>query len=448
MADSVNTCGGVKSGWWRASPSQLEEVSKTTQDNIMAGEKTDRQSVPSHLSQNSNNAESAFNKESSLKHVNQVTKTDLAHANKDESENESRDIEVARKSNSHLRYNSLSELIEQLKRENAASNAEQNASKEIEVSKCQSSGNESGKIEPQPAASDGPIARCPKPLQPGSYWYSKQFSSPDEKELPSTSTQEVRNVLAALTSNKKSHARKLEVTETDPQMKLEEISTDESSETSQSYSTDTITESSDDKLKSGDKSTTLEDALSVSKELGETELAKAGNIKEDNDPAISTSPDTEETLKTKDLNVESNNDKAINKGSLESTNDLDTRSLGSIDDLNEIKPNQFINGDDKIYEVENDKQLSEISSGEFVEDCLSSDCMSYEAIFRQYDPLETSSLKSDTSFGTDSPMNSPRKQPRIRHKSHSSISDGSLHSPSKPSPRRCRIAAKFEQPLN
>ena len=49
-----------------------------------------------------------------------------------------------------------------------------------------------------------PIALCPRPLQPGSYWFSK-YQSEKPAELPSTSPEDVRKVLASLSSQKVRH---------------------------------------------------------------------------------------------------------------------------------------------------------------------------------------------------------------------------------------------------
>ena len=388
----------------------------------------------------------------------------------------------AKPANVTVKVNSLSELIEKLKQENAESEKEQNsAPTKATTSNKQLERTEHEKQETSPGDNAEPIARCPTPLLPGSYWYAKQFGTSPEKELPSTSTQEVRNVLAALTSkvpSKTSQESKLDDTEAEPPLKSEEISADESSETSQSYSTDTLTEGSDDKLKSGDKSGTLEDARSDA-EVFEIQANSEVTIQSES-AEINTRGTFEDITNITEVNLHEMNDETNadmqnvdepNKGILEnsnqlsSKNELDTNNVGDTDDnLTEISTNDFIQAEeDQIYVGEMDDQLTEISPNEFIKaeedkkpaqhssnECVSSECMCYEAIFRQDHPLETSSLKSDSSFGTDSPANSPRKQPHARHTSHStgSQSDGSLHSPSRPSPRRCRIAAKFEQPLN
>ena len=393
--------------------------------------------------------------------------------NKSDNEKEKQESEKVNTSNKHnpVKVNSLAALIEHIKMETAKSKSAQNATvskvetdKKIEVKEKQ------GRNSP-PA--DEPIARCPTPLQPGSYWYSKQFSPVAEKELPNTSSQEVRNVLATLTTqahDKSSETRKS--IESEPQMKSEEISIEESSESSQSYSTDTLTETSDDKQNTADS--TLEEMQPApkhdSKDSEKEVTHQQENIDKSNNNNDVVEVNEKFTNDTKECeagegNGADNNTNSESHDSLVVKNEFDNVDKAGVDgDHIEIRPNEFIKEvAEAVVEAELDDQLTEISPSEFIkndsedkqthhssDDCISSECMCYEAIFRQDHPLETSSLKSDTSFGTDSPSASPRKQRTKRHSSHStgSLSDGSLHSPSRPSPRRCRIAAKFEQPLN
>ena len=75
--------------------------------------------------------------------------------------------------------------------------------------------------------------------------------------------------------------------------------------------------------------------------------------------------------------------------------------------------------------------------------CVAEDCMCYEVVFRQDQPIETSSLKSDSSF-MESPEISPkRSRLPVQKLSTSSMSDesgnSSIHR------RRSRIAANFGQ---
>lgn len=377
----------------------------------------------------------------------------------DQIENQQEADEIKTNKNKTVKVNSLSALIEHIKMENAKSKGEQYTSprrvEDIKKSDENEENNETNSAQNEEL--EEPIARCPTPLQPGSYWYSKQFTKTPEKELPNSSPQEVRNVLASLTSKAPGNqwkTSKANIFEAEPQAKLEEVSVEESSEASHSYSTDSLTETSDDKTKTIESSSTLEDIQPNDiYELKAEYDAKLHNKK----PEINNNNDEEVSAEIKGYKNKSENE----------TEKLTDSKTGSIADKGtenmEIVSNEFISeGADEDIELEIGNQMIEISPSDFIksgsekkqavhssEECVASDCMCYEAIFRQDHPLETSSLKSDNSFGTDSPAVSPKKQPRRRHSSQntSSLSDGSVNSPSRPSPRRCRIAAKFEQPL-
>ena len=367
-----------------------------------------------------------------------------------------------------VRVNSLSALIEHIKMENAKAKGEpytppkQMDDKKIDENKKKE------KIEEKKNAEVGEetVARCPTPLQPGSYWYSKQFSNKPDQELPNSSPQEVRQVLASLTSKtKKNNANIAEsdVTEVVNLEKSEEVSVEEGSEISQSYSTDTLAESSDDKAKTIDGSSTLEDIVftetnecKTNNNVGENTDERQESEDSDHEIVLVEGKGLSSNLEGSEKLIETENDNEITSGTKDEIIAIEQDTENAVGF--EIKPNDFIREEQE--EIED--QLTEIMPCEFVKhedrkivvhsskECVANDCMCYEAIFRQDHPLETSSLKSDTSFGTDSPAVSPKKQPRKRHgsQSTSSLSDGSLNSPTRPSPRRCRIAAKFESPLN
>ena len=480
-----STLDGTKSGWWRASPAHLSEtVSNPVQEQPSKAEQSmnNDQSLNQAKSHDINGTGSVkvanknltgIQKEADDKRLighddSNNNKQDERNA-KYQEENEHEDSEV-KNSGNKVRVNSLSALIEHIKMENAKAKGEQyippKQTEEVkEIDKIEEKKN----VELEEKES---VARCPTPLQPGSYWYSKQFNNRPEQELPNSSSQEVRNVLASLTSKaveNKAKTSETDVAEVEHVVKTEEVSVEEGSEISQSYSTDTLAESSDDKVKTVDGSSTLEDIrlaeISESKTKDDKENLDEKQENKDNENIL------EEANEFRDNENETDTEK-LNEGDIDNLEQIteyqDEIVVAEHDTENragmEIKPNEFIKeeeDEDAIAEI--DDQLTEISPCEFIKtedrrkptehsshECVANDCMCYEAIFRQDHPLETSSLKSDTSFGTDSPAVSPKKQPRKRHgsQSTSSLSDGSVNSPSRPSPRRCRIAAKFESPLN
>ena len=372
-----------------------------------------------------------------------------------------------------VRVNSLSALIEHIKMENAKAKGEPYfPPKLVAEDKKIENVEEKKKVE---VGEEEIVARCPTPLQPGSYWYSKQFSNKPDQELPNSSSQEVREVLASLTSKtmeNKANTTEPKATEAINVEKSEEVSVEEGSEISQSYSTDTLAETSDDKVKTVDGSSTLEDIG-----LAENDKLKTNGDEENSDKRKEDKDNDNEIIPEEGKKSSSDNENEADVETItESKNDnfeeftaiKDEMTAAEHDNENtagmEIKPNEFIKEEqDRDVIAEIDDQLTEIMPCEFIKnddrkktivhssnECVANDCMCYEAIFRQDHPLETSSLKSDTSFGTDSPAVSPKKQPRKRHgsQSTSSLSDGSMNSPTRPSPRRCRIAAKFESPLS
>ena len=398
---------------------------------------------------------------------------DVRNVNCEET-NQQEDSEIINIGNK-VRVNSLSALIEHIKMENAKAKGEPYIPPKLVVEdKKIENVEEKKKVE---VGEEEIVARCPTPLQPGSYWYSKQFSNKPDQELPNSSSQEVREVLASLTSKtteNKAITTEPNATEVINVEKSEEVSVEEGSEISQSYSTDTLAETSDDKVKTVDGSSTLEDIGLAENDKLQTNGDEENSDKrqEDKDNEIipkegkksSTDNETgiEKITESEIEKLEEISEKQDEIIAAETGNEMNAAVTDNENTAGmEIKPNEFIKeepDEDVIAEIGD--HLTEISPCGFIKnderkvhssnECVANDCMCYEAIFRQDHPLETSSLKSDTSFGTDSPAVSPKKQPRKRHGSHStsSLSDGSMNSPTRPSPRRCRIAAKFESPLS
>lgn len=133
---------------------------------------------------------------------------------------------------------------------------------------------------------------------------------------------------------------------------------------------------------------------------------------------------------------------------------LDTVESCSADTLSDIMELQITKKDQLPEPPASERSESEIieavkSTGAVdmehkLGNCVAEDCMCYEAVFRQDHPIETSSVKSESSF-TGSPDGSPVKVLKQQRLSSSSISDDSINNSL--NKRRSRIAAKFGHSL-
>ncbi|XP_060583297.1 meiosis regulator and mRNA stability factor 1-like isoform X2 [Ruditapes philippinarum] len=379
----------IKQGWWRASPSQLQEVSESIKNAGLvekmaqiesealleneAQSVTERDETGSHLLSSSEisthtEACSADTSQKQDKNNNEKTK------------NYQQDYKAA--------INSLSATLSYLREQNEEQDAKTRAKDTLKE-------NTANQSETKNSVDKSPIALCPRPLQPGSYWYSKQFQTKDSlQELPSNSSDEVRKVLAEL-----AHHKPKQNTDTDSKTVTQSVSSvladmptpHASIDSSESFSNETITP-----------------------DLSRENISKADMV-------------------TKNLET---SEKERNKR--EEMKKLDDALEMEIKQTEQYVLNQALKS-------KTEKNSNRIFEHNF-ESCVAADCMCYEAVFRQDHPIETSSLRSDSSF-TESPDSSPQKKilQRQQKLSSSTLSDESANSSI--NKRKSRIAAKFGQPL-
>ncbi|XP_052266236.1 meiosis regulator and mRNA stability factor 1-like isoform X2 [Dreissena polymorpha] len=222
-------------------------------------------------------------------------------------------------------------------------------------------------------------------LQPGSYWYSKQFQSKSSNiELPSKSPDDVRKVLASLAQSK---PKSSEHGETDTSNDIETTTPQASIDNSESFSADTITDDFSDI-----------DSKKWS-QIGDGLKAKYA------DEYDSGGADIKGNWEVLKMEYPGNP-----KGNTE----------------------RIIPGKTTKHDIEHK-----------LGNCIAEDCMCYEAVFRQDQPIETSSVKSDSSFAESLDLSPMKKKCQTSRLSASSLSDESGNSSI--NKRRSRIAAKFGQ---
>lgn len=246
-----------------------------------------------------------------------------------------------------------------------------------------------------------PVACCPRPLQPGSYWYSKQFQTKSSRsqELPNNSSDEVRKVLAKLanpTSKKMASPDSLTESIEPKSVALSEttVTSHASIDTSESFSTETIT----------------------------PEISVENPSNGTND--FSDLPESVEMVDRKISNVPKH----------------------SVLEMEIKETEEYVrNNISQAMKLDSKQSKKKYFEHNF-ESCVAADCMCYEAVFRQDHPVETSSVKSDSSF-TESVESSPKKKVSSRQQKLSSSSFSDESNNSSINKRRSRIAAKFEQPL-
>lgn len=390
----------LKQGWWRASPSQLQEVSESIKNSGIV-EKMAQIKIDSTTR---NTASTTALAENTSDNHGKTEHSDVKDAyQKQDKNNNDRTRHVG--SDYKVAINSLSATISYLKEQN-----KEQERKEMENATGNAADNLVDTSKSVAAEDPTPIARCPRPLQPGSYWYSKQFQSKGSnvQELPSNSSDEVRKVLATLTCPKQKQAIGTEYDSDDNQSKLEENlklllenspTPHASIDMSESFSAGTIT---------------LEgSAENLVKEVDSLNVPSKPTVHEEVDKIIS-----------------------------------DVHKFDDVFEIEVSETEQFVR--DNINQAmkirDSGKHRSHFEHN--FESCVATDCMCYEAVFRQDHPIETSSMKSDSSF-TESLELSPKKSVtgilRQQKLSSSSVSDESTNSSI--NRRRSRIAAKFEQPM-
>lgn len=365
----------LKEGWWQASPSQLQEVSESIRNSGLVEKMAQVEMDANTVSM-----------VDALVDAN-IAEPDQFDFSAPDGNNNEKTKPHGSESDYSLAIHSLSAAIAMLREQNKqveSPNPVQDETKPVE-----DAANTVDKPEP-----DTYRSTCPRPLQPGSYWYSKKFHSPDdeEKELPSNSTEEVRKVLASLAVSKPG--------------------------------TSTLYRESN------------------------TKMAEFGIVHAENNITPQASIDISESLSMETIVQDST---AENSKEL---NDKDTVPL--IVHKNEIGQKLEDNFDLELQETEelvrnnvalqmdSHKQTKYIEHN--IDNCVAADCMCYEAVFRQDQPIETSSIKSDSSF-TESLESSPTKSmKKVSQKlSSSSVSDESVNSSL--NKRRSRIAARFGTPI-
>ncbi|XP_053388921.1 meiosis regulator and mRNA stability factor 1-like [Mercenaria mercenaria] len=382
----------IKQGWWRASPSQLQEVSESIK-NAGLVEKMAQIEIDSKIAGTGSPATegqmgSDYNgnsEHSSSTEVNKETNYKQDRNNNEKTKSTGTEYKAA--------INSLSATIAYLKEQNEDKEGKTHAKDTMDESKSNQSENK--KTEDKP-----PVALCPRPLQPGSYWYSKQFQikSDSSQELPSNSSDEVRKVLANLANTKPKQKTSSDSQKEDDSKSVplaENTATPHASiDTSESFSAETITP-----------------------EVSRENLSKEVDL-------------ITENLEKSEKDVKSN----------------ELQKFGDVLEMEIKETEKYVrNNINQAMKSESDKNRNKYFGHHF-ESCVAADCMCYEAVFRQDHPIETSSIKSDSSF-TESPESSPKKKilQRQQKLSSSSLSDESGNSSI--NRRRSRIAAKFEQPL-
>ena len=380
----------IKQGWWRASPSQLQEVSESIK-NAGLVEKMAQIENEALLE---NEALSLADKEQTVSNILSSSKTTTKNEDSGDDINEKQDKNNNEKIKSYQQdykaaINSLSATLSYLREQNAEQDTKtpgKESTDETEVNKS----------EAKKSTDKPPIALCPRPLQPGSYWYSKQFQTKeDTQELPSKSSDEVRKVLADLAHLKPKLNSGLD-SKTVPQSisnLVDNMPTPQASiDSSESFSNETITPE-------------------VSRELISKEV---------------------DTVKEKPVQSEEKHIKREEK-----------KIFGDVLEMEIKQTEQYVFN--QALKSETEKNPTKLFEHNF-ENCVATDCMCYEAVFRQDHPIETSSIKSDSSF-TESPDSSPKKKVMQRQQKLSSSSMSDESGNSSINRRRSRIAAKFGSPL-
>ena len=383
----------LKQGWWKASPSQLQEVSNSIKNAGLVDQISEL-----GLSKNLPNLNLPKKVADSLKQksnenpISSKIQDDTQKENKLSKASKSSDKQEGNKDDYKVAVQSLSATISYLKQQNGGTisdgvpkktpeNSMQESHKPISLLKKVTNANHSGvgkvendgteqtediskKVSATKTDVNPPAPSDAKPLQPGSYWYAKYMQNKTANiELPQNSSKEVRQVIASLTKTK--YDCKPIMTVADVNLEAgnskEEIITPQASiDVSGSYSADTITDFPDPPPLKADK------------------LSSRFVIQ-------------------------------------------DTRGKECIETV------RVTRGMDLEHKLGN---------------CVAEDCMCYEAVFRQDQPIETSSIKSESSF-SESPDISPKKVVKLL--STSSLSEDSINNSI--NRRRSRIAAKFVQPL-
>lgn len=398
----------LKQGWWRASPSQLQEVSTSIKNagivehisELDLVEDLQNLNLPKDLAakltekkedkQSHNSVENELSKHNSVPNVD----NEITDKNK-----ETKNIEIVKKKEGNkddykVAVQSLSATLSYLRQQKDAGKNEGVSTKRLESSdshkpisllkKVTSSAllyevkaknpdvEAASKITAdegsavQTAAASVPLPGT-KPLQPGSYWYAKQFQNKTSSiELPQHSSKEVRQVIASLASSK-------------PSINPYQLDVNESREDENAKEEDTVT---------------LQGSIDVSESHSSESLT---------DLPDALAPKNEQVPKVKNI--------------IHAVQQERVKSVQSA----------------RVIKFDHD-----------LENCVAEDCMCYEAIFRPDQPIETSSVKSESSF-SESPECSPVKVLTQHGRSTSSLSDDSINSSI--NKRKSRIAAKFVQPL-
>lgn len=375
----------MKQGWWRASPSQLQEVSESIK-NAGLVEKMAEIEVDSVSKEEGC---TVISEDHGARDGNRKNEGDKGPSHHDKNSYS----KIKRKGEDYkVAINSLSATISYLKEQNKGQDYAETSNNMIEGNR----NNQSEKI----VEDKVPVARCPRPLQPGSYWYSKQFQTKSSRsqELPSNSSDEVRKVLAKLAN---------------PSNKME--------------SPDSVTESNEPK----------------SVALSETTATPPASI--DTSESFST-----ETI-TPEISIENPSNGTNDTSDLTESMEMVDRKISDVQKHSvlemEIKETEeYVKNSISQAMTMDSKQSKKKYFEHNVENCVAADCMCYEAIFRQDHPVETSSVKSDSSF-TESIESSPKKKVSSRQQKLSSSSFSDESNNSSITKKRSRIAAKFEQPL-
>ncbi|XP_052765793.1 meiosis regulator and mRNA stability factor 1-like isoform X2 [Mya arenaria] len=382
----------LKQGWWSASPSQLQEVSASIKnagivDQMAAIKLIENKSKENMEGQGENEPRSkeSQTKTDNLKKVD--SRTESAELSDDETE-----TSVERGQDHRCAIQSLSATLAYLRETSSLTDhipdgqsTGSNRMNAVKVLKrpesplCLIEKDDGDKIkaavkikkeklsddeDTEKSVLSPPLGA--HPLQPGSYWYSKQFKSKTSSlELPSKSPEDVRKVLASLALPK-------------------------SREVAMDYSMDGNSR--------------------------EFEAATPHASIDNSDTLTDGFPDFSSEV----INVDYS---ALVKDSKQYNNNPTTKA-----DSERIIPG-------KTTKHDLDHKFG---------NCFADDCMCYEVVFRQDQPIETSSIKSDSSFTTESPEVSPTKsRPSKQRLSTSPLSDESGNSSI--NKRRSRIAAKFGQ---